>query len=336
VGLVSPVRVRVPLRDGGWREADLVEGPAGWGECSPLPGYPCSPDMARAAAEEAACVAWPEAVRDEIEVNAVVPWAPVEEVARFAEEAVADGYRCLKVKMGGLHAAPGLRGLNAAPGLRGLNAAPGLRGLNAAPGLRGLNAAPGLRGLNAATVIAAVREAAGPRVALRVDVNGRWDVERAEAEIAELAKYGIEYVEQPVATLEELAELRRRVSVPLAADECVRSVEDARRMVRLGAADLLVVKVQPLGGVRRAMEVAEAAGGLPVVVTSMMETSVGLAAGVALAAALPELDLACGLGTASLLAGDVVAEPLLPEGGRLAVRRPAPDPELLERYRLAA
>lgn len=283
--------VRVPLRDGGWRQAELVEGPAGWGECSPLPGYPCDPVMARAAAEEAACVAWPEAVRDEIEVNALVPWAPVEEAARFAERAVEDGYRCLKVKVGGRHGT---------------------------------------------AVVAAVREAAGPHVALRVDVNGRWDVERAAAEIAELAAYGIEYVEQPVATLEELAELRRLAGVPLAADECVRSVEDARRLARLDAADVLVVKVQPLGGVRRALEVAEAAGGLPVVVTSMMETSVGLAAGLALAAALPEHDFACGLGTGVLLAGDVVAEPLLPEGGRLRVRRPAPDPELLERYRGAA
>ena len=287
---MSTVRVRVPLRDGTWRDAELVEGPAGWGECSPLPGYPCDPQMARAAAEEAACVAWPEAVRDEIEVNALVPWAPAEEAARFAEEAVADGYRCLKVKVGGRHGT---------------------------------------------AVVAAVREAAGPLVAIRLDVNGRWDVERAEAEIAELSQYGIEYVEQPVATLEELAELRRRVDVPLAADECVRSVDDAKRLVRLGAADVLVVKVQPLGGVRRAMEVAEAVGTLPVVVTSMLETSIGLAAGLGLAAALPNLDLACGLGTASLLAGDVVAEPLVPDGGRLAVRRPAPDPDLLERYRAA-
>ncbi|MFP5319403.1 MAG: enolase C-terminal domain-like protein [Acidimicrobiia bacterium] len=282
--------VRVPLRDGGWRQAELVEGPAGWGECSALPGYPCDPTMARAAAEEAACVAWPDAVRDEVEVNALVPWAPVDEAARFAEEAVADGYRCLKVKVGGEHGT---------------------------------------------AVVAAVREAAGPHVAIRVDVNGRWDVERAAAEIAELSTYGIEYVEQPVATLEELAELRRLVRVPLAADECVRSVEDARRLARLGAADVLVVKVQPLGGVRRAIDVAEAAGGIPVVVTSMMETSVGLAAGLALAAALPEHDLACGLGTGVLLAGDVVAEPLVPEDGRLRVRRPAPDPELLDRYRVA-
>lgn len=296
MGLV--VRVRVPLRDGRWREAELVEGPAGWGERSPLPGYPCSPDRARAAADEAARAGWPDPVRDEVEVNALVPWVPVEEAAWFAREAVADGYRCLKVKVGGRHGT-------------------------------------GLRGPNATAVVAAVREAVGPHVAIRVDANGAWDVERAVSEIGELSPYGIEYVEQPVASLDELAQVRRRVNVPVAADECVRSVDDARRLAALGAADVLVVKVQPLGGVRAAIEVAEAAAGVPVVVTSMLETSVGLAAGLALAAALPELPFACGLGTAVLLAGDVVAGPLVPEDGRLRLRRPVPDPDLLERYRVA-
>ncbi len=282
--------MRVPLRDGRWRDAELVEGPAGWGEYSPLPGYPCEPQRAWAAAEEAATVGWPEAVRDEIEVNALVPWTPVEQAAELAAEAVEDGYRCLKVKVGGKHGI---------------------------------------------AVVAAVREAAGPHVAIRVDANGKWDVDRAVADIDELSQYGIEYVEQPVPSLEELADVRRRVNVPVAADECVRSVEDARRLAALAAADVVVIKVPPLGGVWAALEVAEAAGGVPVVVTSMMETSIGLAAGLALAAALPELEFACGLGTAVLLAGDVVADPLVPEDGRLAVRRPAPDPELLDRYRLA-
>jgi O-succinylbenzoate synthase len=92
-----------------------------------------------------------------------------------------------------------------------------------------------------------------------------------------------------------------------------------------------VVKVQPLGGVAAALEVAEAAG-VPAIVSSLYETSVGLAAGLALAAALPELPYACGLGTAALLAGDVVADPLVPVNGELAVRRPVPDPELVARY----
>jgi O-succinylbenzoate synthase len=138
-----------------------------------------------------------------------------------------------------------------------------------------------------------------------------------------------------VAGLDDLARLRRRVPVPLAADESLRSLSDAHRLARLGAADAAVVKVQPLGGVRAALAVAEAVG-VPVIVTSMLETSVGLAAGLALAACLPELPFACGLGTATLLAADVVAEPLLPEAGLLRVRRPEPDPGLLEAYRVEA
>ncbi|MEA2702285.1 MAG: o-succinylbenzoate synthase, partial [Actinomycetota bacterium] len=96
------------------------------------------------------------------------------------------------------------------------------------------------------------------------------------------------------------------------------------------AADVVVLKVQPLGGVAAALAVADAAG-VPALVTSMYETSVGLAAGLALAAALPVLPYACGLGTASLLAADVVVDPLLPVGGVLAVRRPVPDLALLAR-----
>jgi O-succinylbenzoate synthase len=150
--------------------------------------------------------------------------------------------------------------------------------------------------------------------------------------IAELARFDLEYVEQPCATLEELAALRRRVDVPLAADESIRRAEDPLRVRAAGAADIVVLKVQPLGGVRAALRVAEACG-LPVVVSSAVDTSVGIAAGVALAAALPDLPYACGLATVQLLDGDVVAEPMLPgPDGALPVRRPVPDPELLDRY----
>ena len=179
--------------------------------------------------------------------------------------------------------------------------------------------------------VEAVRVALGPGGRVRVDANGAWSVDEAERMLRQLARFELEYAEQPCAGLDELAQLRRRVDVPLAADESVRNAEDPVRIAGLEAADVVVLKVQPLGGVRRALEVAEAAG-LPAVVSSAVETSVGLAAGVALAAALPELPYACGLGTLALLEGDVVAEPLLPEHGWLAVRRPEPDPELLERW----
>jgi o-succinylbenzoate synthase len=135
--------------------------------------------------------------------------------------------------------------------------------------------------------------------------------------------------------MEDLALVRRRAAVAIAADECVRSVDDARRLRRLDAADVIVLKVQPLGGVAAALVVAEVAG-LPALVSSMFESSVGLAAGVALAAALPELAYACGLGTASLLAEDVVADPLVPVDGTLPVRRVVPDAELLARFSAAS
>ena len=179
--------------------------------------------------------------------------------------------------------------------------------------------------------VAAVRDALGAGGAVRVDANGAWDVATAALAIARLSRYDLEYVEQPVATLEELRDLRGRVTVPLAADESVRTAEDPLRIRAAGAADLLVLKVQPLGGVHRALEIAAAAG-LPVVVSSALETSVGLAAGVAFAAALPELPHACGLGTGTLLRGDVVTDPLVPVDGAIAVRRPQPDPALLDTW----
>jgi o-succinylbenzoate synthase len=177
----------------------------------------------------------------------------------------------------------------------------------------------------------AVRDALGPSGRLRVDANGAWDVDRAVEAIRALDRFALEYVEQPVATLEEMATLRRRIDVRLAADESVRTAADPLRVAGLEAADVVVLKVQPLGGVATALRVAEAAG-LPVVVSSAVETSVGLAAGVALAAALPALPYACGLGTATLLAGDLVDDPLRPVDGWIDVRRPLPSRALLMRW----
>jgi len=177
--------------------------------------------------------------------------------------------------------------------------------------------------------VEAVRDALGPAGKVRVDANAAWSVDEATDALRALEKFDLEYAEQPVATLEDMAVLRRRIDVPLAADESVRRAEDPLRVAGLEAADIVVLKVQPIGGVRRCLEVAEACG-LPVVVSSAVETSVGIAAGVALAAALPELPYACGLGTVSLLAADVTADPLLPVGGFLPVRAVAPDPAMVQ------
>jgi o-succinylbenzoate synthase len=167
--------------------------------------------------------------------------------------------------------------------------------------------------------VAAVRDAIGPDGLVRVDANGGWDVDTAERMLTTLGEFRLEYAEQPCATLAELAELRRRVPVPIAADESIRRAEDPLRVRAAGAADIVVLKAQPLGGVRAALRIAEQCG-LPAVVSSAVDTSVGLAAGVALAAALPSLEHACGLGTMSLLAGDVTADPLAPDAGDLPVR----------------
>jgi o-succinylbenzoate synthase len=180
--------------------------------------------------------------------------------------------------------------------------------------------------------VAAVRDALGPAGRIRVDANAAWDTDTAVRAIRELdrAAGGLEYVEQPCRELAELAAVRRKVDVRIAADESIRRAEDPLKVAVAGAADVAVLKVAPLGGVRRALEVAQACG-LPCVVSSALETSVGLAAGLALAGALPELDFACGLGTLSLLTSDLVAEPLRPVDGWLPVPRqaPAPDPDLL-------
>jgi O-succinylbenzoate synthase len=129
--------------------------------------------------------------------------------------------------------------------------------------------------------------------------------------------------------VDELAAVRRRVDVRIAADESIRRAEDPLRVAVAGAADIAVLKCAPLGGVRRALAVAEACG-LPCVVSSALQTSVGLAGEIALAGALPELDFACGLGTGALLAADVVTDRLVPRDGWLPVLRRAPEPLLRE------
>lgn len=183
--------------------------------------------------------------------------------------------------------------------------------------------------------VEAVRAAIGPDGRIRIDVNGGWDVDHAARMIRSLDRWELEYAEQPCATLEELARVRRMVDVPVAADESIRRAEDPLKVRAADAADVAVLKVQPLGGVAAALRVAEACG-LPVVVSSAVETSVGLAAGVALAAALPELPYACGLATLSLLEGDVARDPLRPVAGEIEVRRPVVDEEALRRWEVPA
>lgn len=274
------------------REGVLLRGPAGWAEFCPFAEY--DDQVAAgwlATAVEAATSGWPEPVRTRIPVNATVPVVAPD---RARELVAASGCRTAKVKVA--------------------------------------DTADALPGDLAR--VAAVREALGLSGAIRVDANGAWDVETAVTAITALdrAAGGLEYVEQPCRTLPELAAVRARVGVPIAADESIRRAEDPLRVAVAGAADVAVLKCTPLGGVRRSLAVARQVGeaaGLRCVVSSALETSVGLAAQLALAGALPELDLACGLGTVNLLAADVVADAdrLLPVAGQLPVPHRAPDPD---------
>jgi len=183
--------------------------------------------------------------------------------------------------------------------------------------------------------VEAVRDALGPQGRVRVDANGGWGVGPAERALRELSRFELEYAEQPCASVEELADLRLRlaragVEVLIAADESIRRASDPYRVAELEAADIAVLKVQPLGGVRACLEIAERIG-LPVVVSSALETSVGIRAGLALAAALPSLPYACGLNTVALLTDDVAVAPLVAKAGMLAVSDLEVDREALAR-----
>jgi len=286
---VYSIPLRTRFRGIDVREGVLVRGDAGWGEFSPFWDYDDAESAAWCrAAREAADDGFPVAVRHEVPVNVTIPVVSPERAAALVRD--SGGCATAKVKV----------------------------------------AEPGEPLAAEVARLEAVRDALGPAGRIRIDANGGWDLDAALARLPVLdrAAGGLEYVEQPVASVADLALVRRRQSVPVAADESVRRAEDPLAVARAGAADVLVLKVQPLGGVRACLRIAEATG-LPVVVSSALETSVGLAAGLALAAALPELPYACGLATAQLLTGDVVAEPLTPVGGVIAVRRPEPEPELL-------
>ncbi len=281
------------------REGVLLHGPAGWAEFAPFLDY----DDAQAvpwlqSAVDTALTPWPVAVRDSIEVNTTVP---VVDPARAADLVRESGCRTAKVKVGGLDG-------------------------SVRPGSAGPNSLA-----DDAARLGAVRGALGPGGSIRIDANAGWSVPQALAAIPVLdgAAGGLEYVEQPCASIEELAAVRRRVGVPIAADESIRRADDPLRVALAGAADIAVLKVAPLGGVRQALRVAAAAG-LPVVVSSAVDSAVGLAAGLALAGALPVLKHACGLGTASLLTGDVSSRSLLPADGRLPVLDRAPEPDRID------
>lgn len=288
-----PMRVR--FRGVVEREALLLRGPVGWGEFSPFLEYG-DREASRwlAAAIEGAWRGFPRPVRASVPVNATVPAVAARDVA--AVIARFPGCTTAKVKV----------------------------------------AEPGQSLSDDVSRVAEVRSVLGSAGRVRVDANGAWSVDDATRALQALAPFELEYAEQPCATLDELGALRRSLAVQgidvlVAADESIRKADDPLRVAASGGADVVIVKVAPLGGVPRALDVVQACG-LPAVVSSALDTSIGIAAGVALAAALPELPFACGLGTVSLFEQDVAGSPLRPVGGSLdvsAALSTAPDPALL-------
>nr|WP_144016800.1 o-succinylbenzoate synthase [Beutenbergia cavernae] len=282
--LVYSTPLRQRFRGIDVRDGVLLRGDAGWGEFSPFWDYDA--DTSRpwlAAAREAADVGWPTPLRDRVPVNVTIPAVGPDDAARLVRE--SGGCRTAKVKV----------------------------------------AEPGQDVAQEQARLEAVRDALGPEGAVRIDANAAWDLGTAldRLPLLDRAAGGLEYAEQPCAAVADLAALRRRQHVPIAADESIRRAADPMAVRRADAADVVVLKVQPLGGVRACLRLAEEVG-LPVVVSSALESSVGIAAGVALAAALPELPYACGLATVHLFERDAVADPLLPTDGALDVRRVVP------------
>ena len=164
-----------------------------------------------------------------------------------------------------------------------------------------------------------------PKAAIRVDVNGLWSVDEALTNLyAYYEEIGpLEYVEQPCATIEELRELKRRIKIPLriAADEVIRKATDPFKVDLTDAADIVMLKVQPLGGIRRSLEIAQHHG-LPVVVSSALESAIGIEYGLELAASISDLNLDCGLATGSLLTRDVAEHKIV--DGKIALGQISP------------
>jgi len=176
-----------------------------------------------------------------------------------------------------------------------------------------------------------------PNVKMRLDANGGYSVAQAFEVAQSLTEFNLEYLEQPVASVAELVQLRTRLSdsglqIKIAADESIRKADDPLLVAKEGAADIAVLKVQPMGGIAQALSIAEQSG-LEVVVSSALESSIGISQGLHLAGALPNLNYDCGLATANLLAADIVSQTLHAVNGEIEIREVAPSEALIEEYR---
>lgn len=277
--------LRVMFRGVVEREALLIQGPAGWGEFSPFLEYgPAESSRWLAAAIESAYLPYPETTVERIAVNATLPAVTTEQVARVLGH--YDRPHTIKIKV----------------------------------------AESGQILQDDIARVAEVRRLY-PEAKLRVDANAGWTVDQAVPALTRLSEYDLEYAEQPVPEITDLARVRERlaargVELKIAADESVRKHTDPLEVARVGAADLIVIKAQPLGGIAQALDIVKQSG-LDAVVSSALDTSIGLGQATVLAASLPELKYACGLSTGTLYMDDIAEEPLIAEGGYLKVGRPA-------------
>lgn len=282
------------------RTGALISGSTGWGEFAPFPEYGDA-IAARwlAGALEAAFGKFPERVRSSVPVNAIIPILGRAETKTAVESAVTNhGMTTFKLKVGG--------------------------------------AAQSLADdLARCKIVRTTLDELGVVGKIRIDVNGNWSVAQALESLQQIVEVSgeLDYVEQPCAEIEELISLRNEMStwsvpVRIAVDESIRMSTQINVQALREVADLVVVKAIPLGGVQRSLDLINEMG-LPTVISGSLDSSVGLSSAIALAAAVPELYGACGLGTGTLFAQDVVTPTTLPVNGELPVRRSSPDAQLL-------
>lgn len=288
------IPMTVTFRGVNSRQSALICGPYGWGEFAPFLEYGPQESAAwLACALEAAWLPTPEPVRTRIPLNATLPAVPAERVPEVLAKYEGE-IQELKIKV----------------------------------------AEKGQSLADDIARVAAARDAL-PNARLKVDANMGYTLAGALDALRKLCEYGIIYAEQPVASVEDMAALRFAIAkeglpARIAADESIRKAEDPLKVARANAADLMVIKAAPLGGVRRALALVEQAQ-LPAVVSSALESSVGIATGASLAASLPTLRYGCGLGTVSLMAEDVTDEPLIARNGFMDLRTITPSLQRLER-----
>ncbi len=278
---VVSLPTRTNFRGVTYREVALIHGPQGWGEFSPFLEY-----------DDNECRPW---------LASAIEAATVARPARFRNEIAINGT---------------IPELNDKKEIEAL--------MRTYPGAKAFKVKVG-KNLNEDVIRVARVFSNAPKAAIRIDVNGLWSVDEALTHLyAYYEEIGpFQYVEQPCATVEELRELKAKIKIPLriAVDEIIRKAADPFAVDLTGAADVLMLKVQPLGGIKRSLEIA-AHHGLPVVVSSALESAIGIEYGLELAASIEELTFDCGLATGSLLSSDVADHAIV--DGKIALGQISP------------